>query len=476
MNSSVEFSKRLDELRHRCQTNEENVVNDMKRIIYTRSSNATHEDVATTLLQFLEMKYDTKKWLVLVVPRGNIVIGPKVSFTKSGKFRTLMTDDLFAAVISIDRVDAPEFSAQTRAFLKNFGFPVKGFNLTPVTKTVDLYEYFMRYVAPERKNNPEMFIETLVIKKTCKGIFNQVEEPVILLSSDNTEFLNISNNVKCVDISILAVPVRPANWNSKIERADSSPCYNYNKGKYSFLRNAYSQAYLTMRDETKVVKEPVILDFTWENAPGQKWRFFDGDLINNITYCRKSNWLGGSSNCNDFGTNLYRNGLQIVNEKSKTCLAVWKTITGAFKMGQDECDISPKFLWYDWHLTCEANQVPFNETLQLRNEFSDHYLSIANDDEYVMHKPWSNQPEQNWSFVDGKLVNSNGNCVVGKSYSVKQADCDDGQNKGAKSWTYNMKRQIISADGYCLAVSNKDNDIYVSYSSCKDAPQYRWWL
>jgi predicted mannosyl-3-phosphoglycerate phosphatase (HAD superfamily) len=61
--------------------------------------------------------------------------------------------------------------------------------------------------------------------------------------------------------------------------------------------------------------------------------------------------------------------------------------------------------------------------------------------------------------------------LIGKGWYVQQVDCD-GSDK-AKRWTLNEKRQIVSAEGYCLGVGDKEG--YVSYTYCKNSAAYRWW-
>lgn len=150
------------------------------------------------------------------------------------------------------------------------------------------------------------------------------------------------------------------------------------------------------------------------------------------------------------------------------------TSGGTMAVVQSYCDLTPSFLWADWDTSCEDAIVPpsVNGSRSLRNEFSRRYLSVYSDEEYVFDKPWNNSPGKSWTFVDGALINCFGKCLAGIGWYVQLVDCD-GDKTNNKSGIYNDKRQIISAEGYCLAACNKEG--YVLYTDCKDSSEYRWW-
>jgi hypothetical protein len=223
----------------------------------------------------------------------------------------------------------------------------------------------------------------------------------------------------------------------------------------------------------------IILESGWRNATGQRWRFVNNQLRNDFGKCLTA-WVEQSSYLYQYdchsdwtGQTWYRHGFQIVNG-FKMCLAYKGTKNGLMYVVQNLCDSTPPFLWYDWDTPCWEAIISLsavNESRALRNEFSNRYLSGYEDESWAKHEPWSDQPGQNWEFVNGQLRNGNGKCLTGKGWYANQVDCTE--TVSAKTWTYNEKRQIASDDGYCLSVGNTEG--YVVYNYCKDDPEYRWW-
>ena len=250
------------------------------------------------------------------------------------------------------------------------------------------------------------------------------------------------------------------------------------------LRNEYGQAYLSVQGDSNQEATSIILESKWRNTTGQRWRFIDNQLRNDFGKCltawTEQSWYLYQYDCHSdwAGQTWYRHGFQIVNGFNMCLSYEGKKDGRSMYVVQDLCDSTPPFLWYDWDTSCEdAVIIPSSTTgsRPLRNEFSREYLSVYENEDYVSHKPWSNQPGQKWKFVDGQLRNDHNKCLmVGKGWYVLQVDCSSGSVK-AKTWTLNEKRQLISDGGYCLTVDG-DNKGYVRIDSyCKDDPKYRWW-
>jgi hypothetical protein len=143
----------------------------------------------------------------------------------------------------------------------------------------------------------------------------------------------------------------------------------------------------------------------------------------------------------------------------------------------DKCDFTPPFLWYDWDLDCEDaahknHTDASNGSRSLRNEFSRRYLSVYESEDYWHHRPWSNHPGQNRKFVHGQLRNNFGKCLAGNGWYDLLVECSAGISN-SKRWTYNEKRQIVSAEGFCFSVGDKSG--YVIYNYCKNDPEHRWY-
>ncbi|XP_046458088.1 uncharacterized protein LOC124204897 isoform X1 [Daphnia pulex] len=67
LTSTIKLTKRLDDMVIDCQADEKNVSQEMRKIMKSQTSRGI-KSIADSLLNFLEDKYDTKKWIVVVLP------------------------------------------------------------------------------------------------------------------------------------------------------------------------------------------------------------------------------------------------------------------------------------------------------------------------------------------------------------------------------------------------------------------------
>ena len=92
---------------------------------------------------------------------------------------------------------------------------------------------------------------------------------------------------------------------------------------YGPLRNEYSQAYLSVQDDSNKEGASIVMDREWRNSPGQNWKFVNGQLRNGFGKCF-TKWsytfpIAFTSiyqydcNHNWEGQKWYRYGLQIAN-------------------------------------------------------------------------------------------------------------------------------------------------------------------
>jgi hypothetical protein len=355
--------------------------------------------------------------------------------------------------------------------------------LKPKRAARDVHEYLSLYLKPLRN---QFIIESLVIQTPCQSSEEEMKKIVTVVISNGTEYSQIINDHgSCIGHFILIVPVNSSPSNSsQIAIAEPSvhqDCDNQvysNANQTELLRNEFGQAYLSVQGDSSQEAASIILESEWKNYTGQRWRFVDNQLKNELGKCltawKIQSWYLYQYDCHSdwAGQKWYRHGFQIVNGFDM-CLAYEGTKSEIMYVVQDLCDSTPPFLWYNWDTSCEdAIVIPSSSVdgRPLRNEFSREYLSVYEDGVYVFHKPWSNQPGQKWKFVDGQLRNDRNKCLVGKGWYVLQVDC---ATLSVKTWTFNEKRQIVSASGYCLSVGDKFG--YVLNNYCKDEPEYRWW-
>jgi hypothetical protein len=438
--------------------------------------------VADSLLEFLEDKYDTKKWIVVVLPNlpeDWITRYGNWSGITSAKWLYVFEKGTAALVISVNRSDLSELSRSIHNFIEKFNIPIRTlpnllFGISKYHVSVkEIHENLNRFLLPLRTKS-RADIDTLIIKV-------DPAKQVTVVASNGTEYMRLSDELNCCHL-LMVVPVRQT---AKISISATSNLCGYNLRKNSnaagILRNEYSQAYLSILGDTRQDGLPIILDRVWRNSSGQRWRFVNNQLINDHDKCLTT-WTRGSSllyqyDCHRdwIGQVWHRNGLQIVNGYQMCLDYDGVTLDGTMKVVQNYCDSTPSFLWADWDTSCEDAMIPsfMNGSRFFRNEFSRRYLSVYSDEKYVFDKPWNDSPGKRWTFLHGALRNGHGKCLAGVGWYVQQVDCDGIDKANNKRWTYNDKRQIVSAEGYCLNVGNKEG--YVLYSYCKDSSLYRWW-
>jgi hypothetical protein len=107
---------------------------------------------------------------------------------------------------------------------------------------------------------------------------------VIVVASGGTEYTQFSDDLNCNHL-VMVVPVKPTAKSSIPATSDKLMC-DYKLGKDSgLLRNEFSQAYLSILGDTRQEGLPIILDVEWRNNSGQRWRFFDNQLMNGHGKC-----------------------------------------------------------------------------------------------------------------------------------------------------------------------------------------------
>jgi hypothetical protein len=193
-----------------CHPDESQVNSEMRDIINNKWEEG-REAVANIILQFLEDKYETKKWIVIVHPETGTQ--NNVYSAISGGFHSYSANSMVAIAISIDRALTLD-----RVILKDFQFPIEtvnniiqnppgiGYSLKPKSAARDVHEYLSLYLKPFRN---QFVIESLVIETPCKSSEEELKKIVTIVASNGTDFTQLFSNGNCIDNVVLFVPVNP---------------------------------------------------------------------------------------------------------------------------------------------------------------------------------------------------------------------------------------------------------------------------
>nr|CAH0106823.1 unnamed protein product [Daphnia galeata] len=492
--SVTKLEKRLNDKVVECYADEKNVGVEMHRILKAKLTQG-REVVADSLLEFLEEKYDNKKWIVIT----QINNSGDLDSVWTGGFHQATVKNHVVLALSVDRDrDFTEFKNLIHAHLKEFNIPTKS-SVSPGSHkwhclgSLRIEEHLKRFLIPVLAESG-IEIETLVsvdthpqkdlIIKTSK----EVEEQQVI-SMNNMPYIPQSCLYKGRDIRFYS---KPSYWMILIptKRLRNPTKCSYSSDNlahqdYGPLRNEYSQAYLSVKGDSNKEGAYIVMDRQWRNSPGQKWKFVNGQLKNGFGKCF-TKWSPVYQTIYQYdchhnweGQKWYRHGLQIANGNDGPfqCLFFDGNVQNNPYIWVPEggiCNTLPSFLWYNRNTDCEdAMVIPpsTNKSRTLRNEFSRLFLGVEAG--YGRVKPWINRPTQRWKFVDGLLRNDDGKCLIGKRWYVQEVDCDSGRMGNNGLWTYTENRQIRSYDGYCLS-SGGDQYGYVYYDYCKDESSQHW--
>jgi hypothetical protein len=471
----------------KCQADERNVSDEMRQIMKATLTPGK-QNMANALLNFLEEKYDTKMWIVLVEKKG------KIATWTAGFHQALVRSDV-AFAISVDprEMSFPGFKKLSDTSLKYFQFPVWcSPDRCSCSSSVEIEKYLNRFLIPLRANS-EVEMKILAFADDDMGW----QELIFVFSKDLANYTGKvwihTNKGKNCNHWVFVIATRPAiTFNPS--SPSTSPLRNQIECSYDTdqaaqdygpLRNERTQSYLSVQGDSSEKGASIILDREWRNSSGQRWKLVDGQLKNEFGKCltlwrnKASNWhrylFQYNCDLNQPEQKWDSKGLQIIND-GKYCLGFDEKVhqDPMFVYGVRACDLSPSFIWYNRDTDCEDAMViqsTTNGSRPLRNEFYRLFLNVA--DNYGTEQPWSNRPAQLWKFVDGLLKNDDGKCLAGKGWYVWSVDCADTIGNNGR-WTYTENRQIKSEDGYCLS-SAGDKHGYVYYDHCKDEPRQRWW-
>ncbi len=351
---------------------EENVSDEMRRIIIESQPESDGKVLANAIIQFLEDNHKTRKWLVVVgFNSDENPFDERVEFDRSGRFHTTNLNRTFAAAISADRFDPQEFSHKTSILVHDFKFPIEtvtnakkvpmGFGLSLRAKegVHDIHQHFNRHLTPSWEDG-QLSVEFLTITTPCGTAEKKMEHYVTVSTSSGFIWKRITNQDDCANKQIIVVP-KPAaeSGNDTTSNKSLTP-----HGGSVLLRNEFGRAYLSVEDNSKEKGSYVVLDREWNNATGQRWRFVNNQLLNDhgkcLTAWTERSWYLYQYDCHpDWAGQIWiRHGLQIVNG-FRFCLAFIQNVTNGFNryVIQDVCDSTPPFLWYDWDFPCKPTMI-----------------------------------------------------------------------------------------------------------------------
>ncbi len=504
--SLLKLEKRLDDMATECQADETNVSHEMRQIMKATLT-PDRQTVADSLIEFLGDKYDTKMWIVMVQEKSfweNSVL--------SGGFHHASVQNVVAYAISIDhRVLAMNFSELLNSIdlhLKPFVIPAW---CSPERcwcyNSFEIADYLNRFLIPVRAKSEvktemlvfaEMGWQNLIIAISDE---DQTTNPESIISTHSNETKDKCHHWAIVIPTKPAISFNPSPSPSRL-RNQIECSYDLDRvaQEYGPLRNERARAYLSVQGDSKEEGVAIILDREWRNSSGQKWKLVDGQLRNGFGKCltlRSSlnKFFGLFHYLYQYNCDLNQpeqkwdvEGLQITNDRTY-CLGFPGKVhqETMFVRGVYFCDLSPSFIWYNWDTDCEDAMViqsTTNGSRPLRNEFSRLVFDVYKD-QYGIQEPWSNRPQQLWTFVDGGLLkNDDGKCLAGKGWYVHTVDCAADLIGNNGRWTYTENRQIKSDEGYCLTspiVSSYNvfagkRIAYLFYLGCvRDFPNQRWW-
>ena len=107
----------------------------MLRILENRRENETKIELANELLHHLEANYNSRIWLVIVLDEWR---SSHMNLDHSSGFHTANSTGKFAAAISVDKIDPPDFSGSANVLLNDFRFPIETVSEAPFSTELSL--------------------------------------------------------------------------------------------------------------------------------------------------------------------------------------------------------------------------------------------------------------------------------------------------------------------------------------------------
>ncbi|XP_046654322.1 uncharacterized protein LOC124346274 isoform X2 [Daphnia pulicaria] len=275
MDSQMKLTERLDDMLVECQADEGNVSHEMRQILKA-TSDQSKKSVADSLLEFLENKYDTKRWIVVLLSKKWSKVNKETwdeifeAFyidCSKGFHKTTYKSD-FAVAVSVDKEG--DFSA-TRTLMdshfKEFEIPL----WTVCIHARSTNKLLRQFWIPILTVTDQLDVESLSVAQT--GFEN-----VITVASKGAKYVWLPTSNVCGS-SVLVIPRTPI--------VPKSACsYNPVRAQKSGrLRNLDGQGYLSVKYDSSQEGAYVILEQESRRSPGQTWTFVNNQLRNGFGKC-----------------------------------------------------------------------------------------------------------------------------------------------------------------------------------------------
>ena len=166
------------------------------------NTNTFRKVVAVSLLQFLEDKYDTKKWIVLVMPELGTT--NKVYSVHSGGVHKASAQGLSALAVSTTNPnEVPEFFKKVEDRFIRFSYS----SSSPSFRQV--YAYLNRYLTPLQSSRNGV-VETLIISSQCSGLSEGVVTTVASSGAKVIKTNSICGDLLVIVVKVLKTKITPA--------------------------------------------------------------------------------------------------------------------------------------------------------------------------------------------------------------------------------------------------------------------------
>ena len=347
----------------KCRKGEENVTAEIRNVMsQSMIANIDLPQIADEVLRFLEKKHGNA-WLVIsmLLEDDNQHLNKEIDFYYSRGFHATVYNGILTAAISVERINASEFSELTESRIKDFRFPVEtiknstkaplglGLSLKPKEEAREIYKHFKRHMAQSTSQN-HLGVEFFVVITPCATAGRKAENSAAIAASEGFKWKKITNQDDCANKQVIAIPTR------KI-----SPARCPQKSAHLYNVNGHDSApvYLSVANNLNKEGEYVTLEREGANATGQRWNFVNNQLRNGNNKCltawTERSWYLYQYDCHpDWAGQIWiRHGLQIVNG-FRFCLTFQGLRDNPVMYATQElCDSTLPFLWFDGDSNCE---------------------------------------------------------------------------------------------------------------------------
>lgn len=486
--SYAAVERRLAEQSWACR-DEKNVAEEINQLIRTFSRGASTVQVQSSVIEYLKDKYDTKDWIVVVTNKNAPPYSRRSHILTRGINAVSDVSGKHVLAVSMDR---PAYRNLDTLKSFNLFYQKTASRLRQFyghTQLDVIFEELVHFLGPLADG-----IEFAVIDTFYSSIPALSNTEDALFYWGNIEPL--SPKIPADRWRILAVP-KP--FPSSLAYNCSDGMRDVTSGEWALLRNGLTDMYLT-------TVNGVPTQMTWRSGVGQlwqsQWQTNGGLLVDTNGECLTLGKAG-----------LFRNYFTLRSEEcnEQNARQHWMRINSRICSGHTDPHLGGQCLtsverqpllmttntltrasaWYEWHQGCEASAVKEEEVSAdelagnpLRNQYWKTYLTVFSCPHDAKMCPvrvqdvWVNSGEQNWRFINGRLVNRAGQCATVRDSFTRQVqslECT-GHSRG-QLWTINESGQVVNDFGKCLTIVSEEGRIenpIVIQDTCKSDGKQVW--